>query len=83
MDNIMIIQHAMATSANWQAFNPILFKGEIGFESDTQKFKIGDGITPWNELIYSPTCGVYYHSGKGINVKDGVISTTLLYEVIQ
>lgn len=83
MDNDMKrIQHAIATAAVWESINPILFKGEIGFESDTHKFKIGDGMTAWKDLFYSPSCGVYFHSGKGIEVNDGTISATLLYEVI-
>jgi len=42
------------TAANWTAANPILLSGEIGYETDTKKFKIGDGITNWNSLAYLP-----------------------------
>lgn len=38
------------TAANWTSANPILAAGEIGFEIDTRKFKIGDGTTAWNSL---------------------------------
>lgn len=34
----------------WKSSNPILLKGEIGLENDTNQFKFGDGQTPWNEL---------------------------------
>lgn len=34
----------------WESSNPILLKGEIGLENDTNQFKFGDGATPWNEL---------------------------------
>lgn len=37
---------------NWTIKNPILETGEPGFELDTGKLKIGNGITPWNELLY-------------------------------
>lgn len=40
------------TAANFASQNPVLSKGECGFENDTQKFKIGDGITAWNSLGY-------------------------------
>lgn len=40
------------TSAGWGSVNPILLKGEIGWESDTNKIKIGDGTTPWADLDY-------------------------------
>ena len=39
-------------AAEWIAVNPVLLAREIGIESDTQKFKIGDGVTPWNSLPY-------------------------------
>lgn len=40
------------TSTNWATNNPILLAGEIGVESDTNKIKVGDGITNWNDLSY-------------------------------
>lgn len=42
------------TAANWTSANPTLLTGEIGFETDTQRFKIGDGSTAWTSLGYSP-----------------------------
>ena len=36
----------------WASVNPVLLDGEMGIESDTDKFKIGDGTTPWNGLPY-------------------------------
>jgi len=39
-----------------------LAAGEIGLETDTGKFKIGDGTTVWSSLAYSPV-GVTYSSG--------------------
>ena len=40
------------TAANWTSANPILLSGEFGYETDTKKFKIGDGSTSWNSLAY-------------------------------
>ena len=37
----------------WCELNPILAEGEIGIESDTGFFKIGDGKTVWNNLQYN------------------------------
>ena len=46
------------TAANWTAQNPILLSGEWGFEIDTKKLKIGDGVSAWNALdYYSPGGG--------------------------
>lgn len=40
------------TATNWATNNPILGAGELGIENDTNKFKFGDGVTPWNLLPY-------------------------------
>lgn len=41
------------TAAKWTEQNPVLLKGEFGVENDTNKFKIGDGTTAWNDLAYA------------------------------
>jgi hypothetical protein len=40
------------TAANFEANDPILLSGEWGYETDTGKYKAGDGETPWNGLSY-------------------------------
>lgn len=40
------------TAAEWTAANPVLAAGEIGFETDTTKFKFGDGTTAWADIAY-------------------------------
>lgn len=40
------------TAANWASANPVLADGEIGLETDTRSFKIGDGVTAWTSLQY-------------------------------
>ena len=40
------------TAANWTSANPVLNQGEPGFETDTDKLKIGDGVTAWSALPY-------------------------------
>lgn len=51
------------TAANWTTNNPILLAGEWGFETDTGKYKIGDGSTAWTSLLYAGSGG---SSGTGI-----------------
>jgi hypothetical protein len=50
------MQQRRGTAAQWISLNegdgPILNVGEIGFETDTGKFKIGDGQNPWVDLDY-------------------------------
>lgn len=41
------------TAANWTSNNPTLAAGEMGIETDTNKFKFGDGSTAWTSLSYS------------------------------
>src|SRR3990167_2137031 len=46
------IQTRRDTSTNWTSNNPTLAQGEIGFETNTNKFKFGDGSTVWTSLPY-------------------------------
>lgn len=48
------IQLRHDTAANWEANKTVvLLAGELGFETDTNKFKIGDGVKTWAELPYA------------------------------
>ena len=47
------VQGGQATAAEWAQINPVLQLGWIGYESDTGRVKIGDGISDWNTLEYS------------------------------
>jgi len=47
------IQHRRDTAANWTSTNPTLAAGELGFETDTNKFKLGNGSTAWTSLAYA------------------------------
>jgi hypothetical protein len=51
------LQNRRDTAANWTSNNPTLAAGEIGYETDTTKFKIGDGATAWNSLAYAYAAG--------------------------
>ena len=46
------MQQRRGTAAQWTSANPVLAAGEIGFETDTNKFKIGNGSTAWASLSY-------------------------------
>ena len=47
------IQLKRSTAASWTSNNPVLLSGEIGYETDTKKIKVGDGTTAWTSLAYS------------------------------
>lgn len=48
------IQWRRDLAVNWFIANPVLALGEAGAEIDSNplKFKLGDGVTPWNTLPY-------------------------------
>jgi hypothetical protein len=60
------IQLRRDTAANWTSANPILAQGEVGYEIDTSKDKVGDGVTAWNLRPYTgvATAG-WTQSGAG------------------
>ena len=51
------IQLRHDTAANWEAQNPVLLAGEVGViigaAGEKARFKIGDGVTAWNDLEFS------------------------------
>ena len=70
------IQLRNDTSANWTSANPILALGELGIETDTDQFKLGDGATAWSSLAYGGVQGTAGADGTdgadGTNGTDGV-----------
>lgn len=46
------IQLRRDMAAVWTAANPILQSGEAGYEMDTGRLKIGDGVAQWTSLVY-------------------------------
>lgn len=47
------LQHRGGTAAALASENPTPKAREIMIETDTNKFKIGDGVTAWNSLPYA------------------------------
>ena len=41
------------SAENWTTKNPVLLKGELGIEIDTNLFKIGNGTSAWAALPYA------------------------------
>jgi hypothetical protein len=62
------IQLRRGTASAWTAANPLLADGEMGLESDTDQFKIGDGVTYWNSLAYGGLTGA-----NGTNGTNGIV----------
>ena len=51
------IQFRRDTSGAWALNNPTLAKGEPGYETDTGRWKIGDGNLPWLDLPWKAETG--------------------------
>ena len=46
------IRFRRSTASDWTTKNPVLLSGEPAVETDTGKFKIGDGVKTWTALPY-------------------------------
>lgn len=58
------MQQRRGTAAQWTAANPVLAAGEIGFETDTNKFKVGNGSTAWSSLTYFVDGSIAFDSAE-------------------
>lgn len=68
------MQQRRGTATQWTSSNdgdgPILNAGEIGWESDTNKFKIGDGVSYWSDLTYFVDATDVIASSLGAYLQD-------------
>lgn len=71
-----LIQIRRGSRQEWVVANPILDSGELGFETDTGRIKIGDGANYWGSLDYIGTkenlIKVYNNSGSAIQKGQSV-----------
>ena len=65
------IQFRRGTASEWTAANPTLAVAEFGVETDTDKFKLGDGATAWTSLAYGGIQGP-----AGADGTSGVVTAT-------
>jgi hypothetical protein len=69
------IQIRRGTASQWTSANPALAAGEFGYESDTGKFKIGNGSTAWTSLSYQGA-GTVTSITAGTGLSGGAITTS-------
>jgi 3D (Asp-Asp-Asp) domain-containing protein len=73
------LQNRRDIASAWTSANPTLAAGEMGLETDTSKFKLGDGVTAWNSLAYAYTAGAAGAQGttgaQGIQGIQGITGT--------
>jgi len=61
--------------------NQVLYAGEIGYETDTGRFKIGDGSTAWNTLKYAAVVPTGFVGNSGIYVNPSANGETVTISV--
>lgn len=76
------IQVRRGTASQWNEAvatlgNGVLYQGEIGYETDTGRFKIGDGTTAWASLTYANIVPSGFIAGSGINISQGSNGSSL------
>lgn len=67
-----IFKFRRASKEQWENVNPVLREGEPGFEIDTGKLKIGNGILPWKDLIYINNDSIKISTDNKSIIIDGV-----------
>ena len=73
-----LIQFRKGVSTDWSSQNPVLKSGEPGYSIDDNTFKIGDGVTSWNDLS---NIGSATYSNYVISTGQSSFSTATGYTV--
>lgn len=71
MARVNLIQLRGGTAAAWTSANPVLELREPGVETDTRRFKFGDGVTAWNSLPYASADSHFL----GVYVDEAALTT--------
>jgi hypothetical protein len=75
------LQLRRGAASTWTSTNPVLYAGEIGFETDTGRIKIGDGTTAWNSLGYNAVTPSSFLAGSGLSVNVATDGSTVTYSL--
>jgi hypothetical protein len=73
------IQFRRGLASEWTSANPTLAVGEMGLETDTDLFKIGDGTTAWTSLGYG---GIQGEAGPSGDPKLTINQQTASYTAV-
>lgn len=63
------------TAATWTSDDTVLGLGEVGIETDTRNYKVGNGVTAWDDLPYKQATGKITACGL-ITMTDSVVVET-------
>jgi hypothetical protein len=75
------LQVRRGTASSWTSADPILYAGEIGYETDTGRIKIGDGTTVWSSLDYNAVVPSSFLAGSGLSVSVAADGSTVTYSL--
>lgn len=75
-------QFRRGTASEWTLDNPILHAGEPGFESDTGKLKMGDGVHAWTALEYFLPGSLGIAGVVSVDGRSGTVTLADLYAAI-
>lgn len=71
------IQLRRGTAAEWTSVNPVLALAELCIETDTDLFKIGNGVDTWNDLPYGGLRGYVGSTGFSGSVGNIAVDNVL------
>jgi len=71
------IQFRRGTAEEWATVDPVLAVAEMGIETDTNLFKIGDGAARWNALDYGGLRGYNGSTGYAGSIGNMAVSNVL------
>ncbi len=69
-----LMQQRRDTASNWSSANPTLLNGELGYETDTGKWKVGNGSAVWAALAYTPWSQINAYPITTVNIADNAIT---------
>jgi len=72
------LQFRRGTATEWSNANTVLAAGELGLETNTSQFKIGNGTTAWNSLAYGGLRGDQGTTGSVGGLLSGTLSAPSL-----
>jgi len=67
-------QQRRDTASNWTAQNPTLLAGELGYETDTGKWKVGTGSAVWTALAYTPWSAISAYPLATADIADDAVT---------
>ena len=71
------IQFRRGTANEWATVDPVLAVAEMGIETDTDLFKIGNGVDTWTELDYGGLRGFAGSTGYAGSIGNMAVSNVL------